>query len=286
MKIYILPVSGQVQPSPTGKGYPRHNDDYGLEQDFLAYLQQNDDLVTSNPRKADFHCLPVFWSRLLNRMKGEILQEYVDQAILDDSKTFTVCQTFIWVKLGTTIVLQTSRSGRGIDLPLVSKPHQLPAQLPTKRYIASFVGSWNHPIRREMAECFKGLPDTCILGNKDMGEAFFVEKILESYITLCPRGTRGSSYRFYETLQLGGVPLFIGNRDTRPFKKFIHWDECSLFAETPMEALEIVRTSLKDDLLRMGACGAKVWQEQLTYGKWCGYAIEELRNFQSSGCSS
>jgi hypothetical protein len=293
VKIYILPVNEIIQPSSTWLLYPEHNDDYDLEQDFLNYLRKNSQLLTENSQEADYHYLPAFWTRwVYNHNWGnddlDLLQLYVAQAILDDSKTFTVCQTSdLKIDLGKKLVFIASRNSdevsNRIDIPLVCRPHSLPAPMFGKKYLASFVGRFNtHPIRQKMVECFENVADTFLVHHSE-GTDFFVEKILESYVTLCPRGYGGSSFRFFETMQLGGVPIFIGIPDVRPFKKYINWDECSLYAETPQQAVAVIDDCRKDtqaNLLAMGEKGAKLWEEHLCYGKWCDYVIKELHDLQ------
>lgn len=288
MKIYILPVHEALQPNWARVIFPAHHvKDYGAEQDFLTYLYQNPDLLTTNPQQADFHYLPAFWSRWnINYYNHQqtaplFLQILVDDAILDDSKTFTVCCLSLETKadLGKTLVFWASRNSQtAIDIPIVCNPHDLPAKLPEKKYLASFVGSYKtHPMRKLVAECFANQgPEYLIDESKEV--SFFIEKVLESYITLCPRGAGGSSFRFFETMQLGGVPLLIGDLDTRPFKKYINWEHYSFYAETPQEALKIVQScgKDKDKLLKMGKQCAKLWKSDLTYGKWCRFVVKTL----------
>lgn len=272
MRIYILPVNEAVQPKLP---------DYGLEQDFLKYLQEHGDLVTTNRHEADYHFLPVFWGRLFHGKlwKTEQLQTLVTGAILDETKTFTIVQSSHGTvsQLGKTLVFQGSRLAKQIrDLPLLLPAHSIPERQFAKKYRASFVGQFDtHPLREEMAKCFQDLPETLIIDGRK-GTEFFVATILESYITLSPRGAAGSSFRFFESMQLGTVPLMIGDVDARPFKQYLPWNEVSFYTPSPREAVEIVRKTPKDTLLAMGAKGARVWEEHLTYGKWCPYVIREL----------
>jgi hypothetical protein len=288
MKIYILPVHQTLQPSSTWFLFPPHNDDYGMEQDFLKFLHENNHLTTNKPQEADFHYLPVYWSRwILNHNWGlkdlDLLQLYVNQAILDDSKTFTVCHLSLGTKvhLGRTVIFWASRNTKtAIDIPLICKPHITPSRLPEKKYSVSFVGLLsNHPWRRVMATSLKDVADAYVFdGSKEV--EFFIEKVLESYITLCPRGVGGSSFRFFEVMQLGGVPFLIGDLDTRPFKKYINWNDYSLFTNSPEQVVKIVQTCKNAELLAMGRECAKLWEECLTYGKWCSYVLKELSDLE------
>jgi hypothetical protein len=63
MKIYILPVRSIFQPKLSPIKYPLHNKDYGIEQDFLKFLYNRKNLITESLEEADWHYLPIFWTR-------------------------------------------------------------------------------------------------------------------------------------------------------------------------------------------------------------------------------
>jgi hypothetical protein len=287
MKIYILPVHPQFQPQSQPFRYPAHSEDYGVEQDFLLYLQANQELLAPTPESADWHYLPIFWTRWhLNHDFGRTglheLKQEVDRAIIDDSKTFTICQNDDGpiVDTGkTTLFLASRKSPYGVDIPLLCSPHQVPAIKPAKKYLASFIGNVKtHPIRREMVNHLVHRPDVYIYDGH-LGASFFVEKVLESLIALCPRGYGGSSFRFYEVMQLGVVPFLIGDIDTRPFKKFILWDNVSLFTQSVSDVNRILCSLNQHELLTMGNYAAYLWSH-LTYQKWCPFVIRELEELK------
>ncbi len=290
MKIYILPVDSRFQPRNADVIYPPHNKDYGVEQDFHLYLQIHQELVTQNPNGADWHYLPIYWTRYhLNHDYGKLglgeLQQEVNTKVVDDRKTFAICQYARGplVKLGRATVFLVSRQTKGgIDIPLPSSPHRVPPRYgilllrPSKKYLASFIGRLStHPIRQEMAVHLKNRDDVYIFeGNK--GTKFFVRKMLESYVALCPRGVGGSSFRFFEAMQLGVVPFLIGDIDIRPFKEFIDWDRVSFFSKSVSDLNDRLNSLRPIDLLSMGKRATKLWRESLTYQKWCRYVIQEL----------
>lgn len=284
MKIYMLPVNEVFQPQSQPFLYPSHNKDYGVEQDFWMYVQKNKQLVTGNPTEADWHYLPIFWTRYhLNNDFGRTglieLKEELDRVILDDKKTFTLCQ-YDWgplVDLGQTKVFLSSRiTETGLDMPLLCTAHQIPKPKPAKKYLASFAGFiYNHPIRKEMQEVLKDRNDISIV-NGNQGTDFFIHHMLEAYIALCPRGHGGSSFRFYEAMQLGVVPFLIGNLDTRPFKTFINWDEVSFYASSVGEINRLLDQYRPKELIEMGKRASSLWRSKLNYQKWCEYVIGEL----------
>ena len=283
MKIHTLPVQRQFQPEKQPFRYPSHNNDFGVEQDFLRYLLRHGDLKSSSP-VAEWHYLPVSWTRWhLSHDYAKTglveLQQEVDRVILDDRKTFTICQYDDGpvVELGeTTVFLASRKTSWGIDIPLLCSPHRKPFFPIRKKYLASFVGRLStHPSRQEMFEELKKRTDIYI-HDGDAGTKFYVRRMLESWIALCPRGYGGSSFRFFEAMQLGVVPCLIGDLDTRPFKEFIDWSACSLYSQGASNLGAELDAISQTDLASLGR-RAKVTWETLKYQKWCDYVIQELR---------
>lgn len=284
MKIYILPVASHVQPPRQPFRYPPHNEDYGVEQDFLQYLLSHPEWLTSSPDQADWHYLPIFWTRwhlnhdFARTGLGELKQE-LERVIIDERKTFTICQYDDGpvVETGSiTLFLASRKTPQGIDIPLLCSPHRVPAVKPAKKYRASFVGNAaTHPIRREMMQHLSHRQDV-FLHDGHLGTSFFVETLLASYMALCPRGYGGSSFRFYEAMQLGVVPYLLGEWDTRPFRKFIPWDAVSFYSPSVSALNEQFFSLSPAQLLTMGERAAAFWQNHLAYQKWCPFVLREL----------
>ncbi|GAB3927644.1 exostosin domain-containing protein [Mucilaginibacter myungsuensis] len=294
MTIYILPVPAILQPEPKGFRYPAHNDDFGIEQDMLIWLQKQKHLLTNDPAKADRHYLPVFWTRWhINHQfaAGGVglpeLQAEVDKVIIDDSKTFTITQFDggTLLDIGKTVVFTAARTiNSGIDAPIICRPHRKPLILPSKKYLASFNGSfYTHPIRDEMNEKLSNRPGVYMGGmlptrfyKRWFWATNYNLNTMASYIALAPRGTSCSSFRFFEAMQLGVAPCLIGDVDVRPFKNFIPWDDISYYSPT-VEALEkLLDTVTEEEALEKGKKAYQFWKNDLYYQKWCKYVIKEL----------
>ena len=286
MKIYILPVSLEFQPSTICVTYPAHNFGFkDAEELYLEYLKNNTNILTNNPDKADWHYLPIFWTHwLVNHNFGTVdldkLQNECNRVIIDDNKTFTIYEYAEQPKVNVrrTVSFLGSRTATvGIDIPLLCAPH--PVVTHQKKYLASFVGSLStHPVREEMRKMFGGRKDVCIMGSG--GTDYFVKTMLESYIGLCPRGYGGASYRFYEAMQLGVVPFLIGDVDHRPFKKFINWDSFSLYSTGLSNISEIIGKNSNEQLLTMGIRALKIYEEELAHSNWCKYIEKELKELK------
>lgn len=283
MKIYLLPVPDKLQPPSQNFNYPSGNSDYGVEQDFLEFLKDKN-YLTPSPAQADWHYLPVFWTHWhLNHnfaKKGvNELQTAVSKILTDPNKTFTICQYDDGpvVNLKSTVIFLASRKGsKGHDIPLLRNNLRTLFIKPRKRYLASFIGRLDtHPTRKKMAEVLEGHNDI-LISDGDNGQDFFIRQTLRSYIVLCPRGYGGSSFRFFEAMQLGVVPLLINSEDTRPFKTFIDWDELSLYVDDARRLPEALAQKDKHELTKMGKAARQFYYDQLQYGKWCNFVIKEL----------
>ena len=283
MKIYLLKVRDVCQPNRQKFVYPKSNIDFGIEQDFHLYLLESNFLV-NDPNEADWHYLPVYWTRWhLNHDYGKRgiteLNHLVNEAIIDDRKTFTVCQyddgTLINLR-NTKLFLASRKSDFGVDVPLLCKSHKKPFFNQVKCFKASFVGRLEtHPIRMQMSKELSDRSDVKII-NGQLSSRGFVKMVLKSYLALSPRGYGGSSFRFFEAMQLGVVPLLIGDIDTRPFKNFLPWDEVSIYIKDPDELNGVLNNITNEELLQMGVNASHMYENHLKYQKWCHYVIKEL----------
>jgi hypothetical protein len=110
----------------------------------------------------------------------------------------------------------------------------------------------------------------------DFGPSVFTDTILKSHIALAPRGYGGSSFRFFEAMQLGVTPLLIGDIDTRPFKRFLPWDDFSGYVRDASTLNIFIEKMRMCDLKAMGTLAKKIYTHFLTYQKWCRFVIKEL----------
>jgi hypothetical protein len=168
-----------------------------------------------------------------------------------------------------------------IDIPLLCSKHKELPYKSDRKWLASFMGKFEtHPIREEMRQTLQDREDVHL--SESMDTQAYIELMADSYIALAPRGYGGQSFRFYEAMQFGCVPMLISDIDTRPFKKWIEWGEFTLFWKNTyyidIDYIEDYLDFHKDNLSEMGKQARKIWQNELHYGRWCKYVIKELEN--------
>lgn len=295
MKIYILPVPSSMQPATQPFRYPAHNADYGVEQDFLIWLQRHPELLTQNQDEANWHYLPVFWTRwYLNHnfaIDGNGMAELnaaVEHSVINASKTFTICQydggPQVTLSGITAFLAARTQTGQGIDIPILCTPHRLsPFPIP-KKYKASFNGAMNTwPIREEMGTKLKGVEGVYLGGylptrfwRRWMGYRSYNRIIRESCISLAPRGSSMNSFRFFEAMQMGVAPCLIGEEDARPFRKFIPWDSVSYYVPDVDALVDLLHNLNPEEAIAKGKAARKMYQESLHYQKWCPFVLQEL----------
>ena len=286
MKIAILPVNSRFQPPKTTYLYPRHAPDYGVEQDFLIWLENHPDILTDDLKSADWHYLPIYWTRWyinhkFGKLGGAEIQKECDRVIDDDKKTFTICQSAggVQQKVGKTIQFQSSPFEQTPFLiPELSLHPGLPLIKPQKKYRASFMGRIHtHPARAELMNYLQDEPGVFFYNGKK-GIRSYTRTMLKSYISLCPRGFGMGSFRLYESLFTGVTPLVFGDFDSRPFRKWINWDNFSFFTSDLEECLQIIRSTAPETLVGMGKIAKLEYSMHIDFQKWCKFILMELED--------
>lgn len=77
----------------------------------------------------------------------------------------------------------------------------------------------------------------------------FINNILTSDYTLCVRGNGNYSYRFYETISAGRIPLFVNTDCVLPFEDIIDWRKiCVWVEEDEIDRIDQVLLDFHNDL--------------------------------------
>lgn len=282
---YVPDLPQSLQPSKSPFRYPAHTKDWGIEQDFHQFLIRNPELQVSDPAAADWVYLPVYWTRIhlandFGRQGIDVLQAAIDEVKARfQGKSFTVCQydDGPLVDLGDSLVFLGSRKTLdGLDAPLLSSGLPCPRRKPLKKFLATFAGrTHTHPIRSELRENVARLPKVAFI-EKNLSAAKYAKLLLSGCVALCPRGYGGSSFRFFEAIQLGVVPWLISDIDSRPFSRIFDWDQVSFWSPTVSDFMtrfeQIGEAELLNKQKSLQEVSAKFW-----FGQWQAMLLEELK---------
>ena len=149
---------------------------------------------------------------------------------------------------------------------------QSPVLYNTNRaYLYSFIGSKTHAIRNKIinskhpADTF--IKDTTGLNSWDLEEkdrarfqAGFRDVINNSFFVLCPRGMGPCSYRLFEAMQLGRVPVIIA--DSWVKIPGINWDRFSItIPEAQVNLIPEILNERKQNAVEMGRLARQTWEQ-------------------------
>ena len=221
----------EFRPNPTYPVYPPYHQGKYLDSYFIDYFQKN-------KTDKDIYLIPVDWTTCyIQNHNLPLLQEKI--LSLDKSKKyFAISQHDDAIKEylpnGTLRFCAGGNAG-GIPIPLVCS--EIPDKYKTnneKDIFCSFVGSITHPIRQQMVNVL-GNNSKYLLSYKQWSDKVddkdlsnFMEITSRSTFTLCPRGYGRNSFRMYEAMQLGSIPVYIYDEDWRAFKEDVNWDDFSV----------------------------------------------------------
>jgi hypothetical protein len=159
---------------------------------------------------------------------------------------------------------------------------------PAFRFLFTFQGNLTSKTRGQLFAASFGRDDVLIERTQPFwtdtgGHAAFkqqyAEKILQSRYVLCPRGIGTSTFRLFETMQSGRVPVILSDAWVPPAG--IDWNTFSLrVPERDLARLPEICTAALPRWDAMAAEGRRVWQEWFSpagMGKLVRTSIEDIR---------
>tara|TARA_B100001250_G_scaffold413708_1_gene448743 strand:- start:7372 stop:8463 length:1092 start_codon:yes stop_codon:yes gene_type:complete len=115
----------------------------------------------------------------------------------------------------------------------------------------------------------------------------FYNNIIDNQYTLCIRGTGNFSARFYETLALGRIPIFINTNCVLPFDNIINWQRHIVFIEyDELDQLEekiinFHKSHNFNSFLRLQEENRSLWK---TYFNFEGFMDELIKFLENNLC--
>jgi len=255
--------------------YPFYNDcGLTIDQHFLNFYKKN--IKKFNQLKYIY--IPVCWTDIYiskKNQKDEInyfddLQKLINNITntykSNDKKYFTVVQHADGIKQqlpnNSIIFGAGSISPNTVPIPLIcqnkitdSRIFQLIKEKTFEKDIfCSFVGSSTHEIRKYVYFRYKNNTNyffdikkwqkICPLSE----QIRFIEIASRSKFTLCPRGYGITSFRLYEAMQLGSVPVYVYDQPHLPYSDIIDWNKiCVLIHATEIDKMDFILKSISDE---------------------------------------
>ena len=219
--------------------YPPHHTGDHLEEAFIKFWESEG----HDRRKL----IPIHWTAVYNHRVKEGLGPGTPNGVLRDQlrsylcdldpsdKYFVVCThddaPAEELPPDTLVFSAGGNSSRmDVPIPLTCGPHEGPGDH-LRTIPISFVGSLTHPIRHAMGRSLLGKSEVFLSALEWMPEVpenrvdLFKQVTQRSIFSLCPRGYGATSYRLYEAMQLGAIPIYVSDKHLLPWSDEIDWSE-------------------------------------------------------------
>lgn len=253
------------RPNPSYPTYPPYHkgpylEDYFMERFFSEQL--------------DFsrYLIPVSWTTCYVENKINGLQQLI-YSLDQTKKYFTVAQhddAIREILPPDTLCFNAGGNGGGVPIPLICSPISTEKIEDVDRDIfCSFVGSITHPIRSYLLQSLGKKEDyyfsarnwTSSVSDGELQNFISITK--RSIFALVPRGYGKSSFRLYEVMQLGTIPVFIYDEPWFPFEDDLDWNSFSVRVHvSQIEKIDQILKSIDLDTIdSMRLSLSSVWSE-------------------------
>ncbi len=172
-----------------------------------------------------------------------------------------------------------------INLKKINRDHIFPKFLLRKKILNSLDKNKNIKTNFNMRSTFA----VGSLGSNKQLRFEFIRNILSSDYTLCFRGSGNYSLRFYETLCLGRIPLFINTDCKLPFEDKINWRDICLWVEFKdinylSDIILDYHSSLSEKrFIDQQIYCREIWNKYLSKRGFCEHLNKSIRNQISFG---
>lgn len=265
----------ELRPKSISPTYPPYHQGGYLEEYF--YKRWNEEQISSSREYIDIFWTNIFCNAMFAGDQYKNIQAQLDKLLDNDKSYFTVSQ-FDDGPLEKfpedTLIFSAGGNREGtniIPIPLICSP--IPKELISnkeKTIFASFVGSRNtHPIRMDMCNHLQGKDGyTISAGNWSTTVPMdnfkkFVDITCSSKFALAPRGYGKQSFRLYEILQLGAVPVYVSDFHYLPWMEELDWNDfCVPVNEDELDQIDDILKSIDDlEYQKLLENGQKVYEE-------------------------
>ena len=267
--------------------YPPFKNGLYLEEFFFLFMRQN---KINLKRKY----IPALWTNFQIepwlRFKIIEMQNSLDDWVKKNPSNdgyFVIVQhdNGVMLKLPPkTLVFNGGNNGH-IPLPLIyqdtdNKLLKIPRKIfSEKKHLCSFVGTLTHKLRTDMFKILKDKNNFLLIDsggwtikvNKENQDCF-IDITINSKFALAPRGYGRSSFRFFEIMQLGCIPVYIWDDiEWLPYKDVIDYEKLCISIN-----IKDINT-LEEKLLKI---------DEFTYNEMLNYYNQKKIFFNLNGMSN
>lgn len=192
------------------------------------------------------------------------------------------------------------QNNKQVAFPYLHTPNEFIKDVHTwdieKRWLFSFVGSVSHRCRKgviALTEDSQGVQDTsefnvwdCTVDTKAAQGINFAQTMAESHFMLCPRGIGTSSFRLFETMEAGRVPVIISNQWVPT--PHVDWEFAVRVDEKDIKSIPSLLRSIADEADDRGRAARAAWESAYapnvmfdTVGESLTWLLEERRHMEA-----
>jgi hypothetical protein len=272
---------------------PYHEGDYLEEYFYDFYLKNKQEFD-----KTGYTLIPIYWTNVYITGKNkDKLQTYLNY-LPTDKKYFTVSQHDDAVQEtlpSNTITFTAGGRSGGLPIPLICSgiPERYIKLGVTKDILCSFVGtiSTTSGSRQNLYKALQSSNGFYFTEPKwwtpTVSKQMFDEFInitQRSWFSLAPRGYGLQSFRFFEILQLGSIPVFVYDSEWFPFKDYVDWSTFSVCVhEKNISDIPSILNSLTiEQRVELIKNGNKVYKEFFTLEQTSKYILKTLQKQNES----
>ena len=147
----------------------------------------------------------------------------------------------------------------------------------------TFRGTYHsHPIRKKLGQTLSSISEgdceqysKAFQSHDEGDQEQYIRDILQARFSLCPRGFSPSTYRVYESMQLGRCPVIISDDWIPPPGP--RWDAFAIFVkEADIGSLPEILSHKAEQSKMLGKLAHEAWQEHFSWPARWTYFLEQV----------